>query len=303
MIKKPTYVKLNFDFDAEPNAPSPDISINDSTLILKFLLNPFLWDNVEDDEQAELHFYDVLKYRLGGPGSDNFSDFRYYDEGIDNYGFYHLKNSYWTKDFPLDEKVVSEEPNSENGVFKHYVFFFRDNTFECIAEDFKFVRTGNIIKFDETIMTSIEDTDVLGQPKPSHPRPGKKSKWSFIVLPIIGLGILYAIWSSIFGDNRATFYYPDGRTVESRGDFNQEGVGVGKHTYYYFNGLRRYEMNFDASGKLHGEYLNWNEDGTLIGLTNYTHGVKNGDSKKWDDSDNLIEHIVFHNDSIIQKIK
>ena len=151
MIVRPTYIKLNLDFDAEPNAPSPEISINDSTLILKFLLNPFLWDDVEDDEQAELRFNDVLKYRFGGPGSDNFSDFRYYDKGIDNYGFYQLKNSNWTKDFPLDEKVISKEPNSSNDNFKHYVFFFRDNTFECIAEGFKFVRTDKIIKFEQTM--------------------------------------------------------------------------------------------------------------------------------------------------------
>lgn len=65
MRDKPRFIKLNLEYDAEPNAPSPDISIHDSTLIFKFLLNSFLWDNVEDDEQAELHFYDVLKYRLG----------------------------------------------------------------------------------------------------------------------------------------------------------------------------------------------------------------------------------------------
>ncbi len=149
----------------------------------------------------------------------------------------------------------------------------------------------------------MEDTDVLGQPKPKHPRPSKKPKWGFIVLPIIGFGIAYAIWSSMFGDNRTTFYYTDGKTVESRGDFNHEGFGVGRHTYYYFNGSKKYEMNFDDSGKLNGEYLNWNESEKLIGLKTYSHGVKNGDSKKWDDSGNLVEHTVFRNDSLIQKIK
>lgn len=148
MIVKPTYIKLNLDFDAEPNAPSPEVSITGSNLNLKFLLNPFLWENVKDDEQAELHFNGVLKYRLGGPGSDNFKDFRYYDEEIDNYGFYQIKNSNWMRNFPLDEKTVSkDEPNSLKNNSKHYVFFFRDNTFECIADGFKFVRTGKVIKF------------------------------------------------------------------------------------------------------------------------------------------------------------
>lgn len=63
MSEKPTYIKLNLDYDAEPNAPSPKISINNSAVILKFLLNPFLWDNVEDEEEAELHFNDALKKR------------------------------------------------------------------------------------------------------------------------------------------------------------------------------------------------------------------------------------------------
>ncbi|RKN80274.1 hypothetical protein [Ulvibacterium marinum] len=147
MIEKPIYIKLNLEYDAEPNAPSPEISINDSTLNLKFLLNPFLWDNVEDDEQAELLFYNAIKYRLGGPGSDNFKDYRYYDEGIDNYGFYQIKRSDWKKDFPIDEKIISKNPIGKKDNFKHYVFFFRDNTFECVAEDFKFVKTGKVIKF------------------------------------------------------------------------------------------------------------------------------------------------------------
>ncbi|WP_421813555.1 hypothetical protein [Flagellimonas sp.] len=145
----PTYIKLNLDFDAEPNAPGPEILINDSTLILKFLLNPFLWENVKDDEQAELHFIDTLKYRLGGPGSDNFKDFRYYDKDIDNYGFYQINDSNWMRDFPSDEKVVSKVGYSSfKSNYKHYVFFFRDNTFECVAEGFKFVRTGKVIKFE-----------------------------------------------------------------------------------------------------------------------------------------------------------
>jgi hypothetical protein len=146
MIEKPTYIKLNLDFDVEPNAPSPKISTNGSSLNLSFLLNPFLWDNVEDDEQADLLFHDIQKYRLGRPGSDNFRDYRYYDAGIDNYGFYQINNSNWKKDFPIDEKIISEESIDTKGEFKHYVFFFRDNTFECIAKDFKFVRTGKIFK-------------------------------------------------------------------------------------------------------------------------------------------------------------
>ena len=140
---KSTYKKLNLDFDAEPNAPNPIVTENSESLSLTFLLNPFIWDNVKDDEQAKLIFNKVYAYRIGSPGSDNFKDFRYFDSEIDNYGFYQIENSKWKSDFPDDKKIVNNT-FVDSSDLNHFVFFFRDNTFECIANEYEFIRTGKI---------------------------------------------------------------------------------------------------------------------------------------------------------------
>lgn len=149
----------------------------------------------------------------------------------------------------------------------------------------------------------MEDRDVLNQIKPSHPRPAKKSKYTGLILIVFGIMMIYFIGDLIFGDNRMVFLYPDGKTVESRGDFNDEGVGIGKHTYYRINGTKKHEWSYDDHGKLHGKSLMWNSKEQMISSTNYVHGLRDGESKTWNDEGQLLEHEIYKNDSLIKKIK
>ena len=48
--------------------------------------------------------------------------------------FYKITTS--ENDFPKNPKLI--EINSDLKNLGHYLFFFRDNIFECLAEDYKF---------------------------------------------------------------------------------------------------------------------------------------------------------------------
>ena len=124
-----------------------------------------------------------------------------------------------------------------------------------------------------------------------------------LILPFIALCILYALYSVFLADNRQVFLHSDGKTIESRGDFNEQGQGIGLHTHYYANGQKHYELTFNHQGKLDGSYTYWYQNGELLSVASYANGLQQGDYKKWDEQNNLIKHEVYRNDSLAEKIK
>ena len=99
------YQRLNNNWNAEPNAPSPIITIDYHDVYLEFHLNHFVYEQFEEDQKGILAFRDVHKLSF-----NSMNDEGYY------MGQYRYSN----------EKL------------KHYIFFFRDNTFECVAKSFEF---------------------------------------------------------------------------------------------------------------------------------------------------------------------
>lgn len=49
------YIKLNKNWNAEPNAPEPKISITEEGLELSFFLNPFAFEHIEEDEIGKVY--------------------------------------------------------------------------------------------------------------------------------------------------------------------------------------------------------------------------------------------------------
>jgi hypothetical protein len=47
--------------------------------------------------------------------------------------FYRIETD-WTKDFPLKYEVLYSRIDEQK--LNHYILFFKDNTFECVAEDY-----------------------------------------------------------------------------------------------------------------------------------------------------------------------
>ena len=132
------FIKINENWNAEPNAPMPTININCSNLKLSFYLNSFMFNEFDEDDIGIIEFYNCRQYRLGPPNDDGFyihNQCRYKKYGVKWGEFYLIKDSDWHTNFPepvyIDTTIDIQRLN-------HYLFYFRDETFECVAEKYSF---------------------------------------------------------------------------------------------------------------------------------------------------------------------
>jgi len=132
-------VKLNQNWNADPNSPEPKIKVLTNKVCLDFFLNYFIYDHINEGQMGQLVFNNCYCYRLGSPNDHGFylNQFRYGPNDIKWGEFYELFDSNWQKDFPAD-KIILDKDFKLNSNLKHYLFFFRDNTFECIATGYEF---------------------------------------------------------------------------------------------------------------------------------------------------------------------
>lgn len=138
---KMRFDKLNIGWDAEPNAPIPIIEVNKSSSVIRlsFYLNSFIHDDVDEEDKGVLGFSNCYKYRLGATNDEGFyrGQCRYSNTGVKWGNFYRITNSDWRLTFPSDEVIVNK--GIENNInLHHYLFYFRDETFECIADTYSF---------------------------------------------------------------------------------------------------------------------------------------------------------------------
>lgn len=129
---KTAFSQLNQDWNAEPNAPDPSIQIRKEDLVLKFLVNPFQFPDFERGETGILRFVQCERYRLGPPDDVGWHLGRCrFSKLAPKWGeFYTIEG-----DSMVLEAVEDWRPlRPPTGRGQHFLFYFRDNTFECIAE-------------------------------------------------------------------------------------------------------------------------------------------------------------------------
>lgn len=145
------FVKLNNNWDAESNAPMPKIEIDDESSKIKvtFYLNAFIYRDLEEDDEGILEFEDCYKYRFGGTNDEGFyrGQCRFSKTGVQWGNFYQIEDSKWEESFPDDEVIIDENLKGRTDL-NHYLFYFRDNTFECIAKSYSF----SIIKHNSGVL-------------------------------------------------------------------------------------------------------------------------------------------------------
>lgn len=134
-------------------APTPTIISNDSNLYLMFYSNEESTDNEVLKERNSVYdrgifvvrFNMFLQYKFGMPNNEIIIGHPYSKLGLKPYSFYQLEGSDWIKELM---KIDSIHPyyNKENWVsYKHYIFTFHDNMFECVAKDFEINETTTSI--------------------------------------------------------------------------------------------------------------------------------------------------------------
>jgi hypothetical protein len=127
-----SFLQLNKDWNAEPNAPSPVVDIRGTDLVLSFYVNAFLYPEFEEDEIAVLRFVHCTRYRLGSTNDEGwFRGQCRFSKLAPAWGkFYLVQGDSALLNAPQDWKTLC--PPGGNG--QHFLFYFRDNTLECVAE-------------------------------------------------------------------------------------------------------------------------------------------------------------------------
>ena len=134
MKTKIKFEQLNHNWNADPNVPEVNIAVLKNDVVVEFFLNAFQYNNFCEGDRARLTFHDCLQYRCGEPNDEDFylGHSRYKSSGVKWGEFYLVHNSNWKKDFPTSI-FVSDQPHDK---LKNYLFYFKDETFECIAKSY-----------------------------------------------------------------------------------------------------------------------------------------------------------------------
>ena len=131
----PTFFHLNPDWNAEPNAPDVRVSASGDVIEVRFILNPFVC-HAEVEEAAILTFTGCRMWRFGSTNDEGWvrGQCRYSGHAPRWGEFYELSGE------DALEPVPSDWASASGHGIRHFLFYFRDNTFECFAEDWALMR-------------------------------------------------------------------------------------------------------------------------------------------------------------------
>jgi len=130
------FIQQNRGWNAEPNAPYPTIQGVGNDILLRFFLNYMKFKNFKEDEQGILRFRACRRYRLGRTNDTGWylGQCRYSKQAPEWGKFYELIGDDLDLDSPSDWIPLLRGDLTG----RHFLFYFRDETFECLADDWSF---------------------------------------------------------------------------------------------------------------------------------------------------------------------
>jgi hypothetical protein len=142
-------VPLDFPVQWDTGAPLPHVIQNDYKTFLTFYVrvpDP-AWDgtyvNVKDpgdrsvESLALVEFFHCISARLGTPNDEVFDGHPLYGKGLDGYTAQKVENSRWLAELEAINRIHRCYDPDRWRELEHYVFWFHDSTFECVAESYK----------------------------------------------------------------------------------------------------------------------------------------------------------------------
>jgi hypothetical protein len=132
-----SFKQLNYGWNAEPNSPQPVVEVEGSTVRLSFFLNPFQFEAGEE-EVAQLIFTGARQWRLGATNDEGWylGQCRYTGIAPKWGEFYEIVGDDPLRSEPLG--WMRTVTGAWDG--RHFLFYLRDETFECIADDWSLQR-------------------------------------------------------------------------------------------------------------------------------------------------------------------
>lgn len=140
--------QLNTCYQSDPNTANPIIELYKNQLTLKFQLNTEIHGFMQTDI-GKITFANCLMFRVGSPNDEGYTSVQ--EEGI-RYSpwnkidfpqikwdsFYEVESSDWSSIIDYEGYTNNKlmETVKDKSKFKHFAFFMKEATFECVAESY-----------------------------------------------------------------------------------------------------------------------------------------------------------------------
>jgi hypothetical protein len=126
------FTQLNHGWNAEPNAPHINVRVEGTTVILSFLANPYQFPGFVNGQIIRLRFKDVWRYAIGDINDEGWYRGQCrFSKLAPSWGeFYEVSGDLRLDQFDVEWHVISESPAHR---LRHFLFYFRDESFECDA--------------------------------------------------------------------------------------------------------------------------------------------------------------------------
>jgi hypothetical protein len=129
------FQQLNDGWNAEPNVPEAQVLVESGNVILAFFLNPMQFPQFAEGQRARVCFTGAWRYRLGPTNDEGWYRGQCRFSGVaPAWGnFYEVTGDLLLSRCPNDWTYVRA---SQDGASRHFLFYLRDDTFECDASAF-----------------------------------------------------------------------------------------------------------------------------------------------------------------------
>jgi hypothetical protein len=133
----PTFVHLNSNWNADPNVPDETVTTEVDNLSLTFNVNSWAHEGGDEGQRMKLQFIGCTKWRLGLTNDEGwYSGKCRFSKFAPSWGeFYEVIGNLLLDECPDDWLHVNQGKGS-----RHFLFYFRDSTFECDAESYEITK-------------------------------------------------------------------------------------------------------------------------------------------------------------------
>lgn len=133
-IQQVNFIQITTDWNADPVSPEIELNIDGLDLVMDIYVNHLAFDKFKEGDKAKIRFLDCSQYSLNPCNDEGY----YYGQYRTNpnklpWGEFYEITSGLDRHFP--EPIIKVQDNEIDK--RHYVFFFKDETFECIASDYE----------------------------------------------------------------------------------------------------------------------------------------------------------------------
>ena len=134
LSNKINYNRISIDWNADPISPEIELNQIGFDLTMDIYLNHYAFENYKVGDKAKIRFINCSIFSLNTCNEEGY----YYGQYRTNANelpwgeFYEIKSGLSRE---LPEPVVQLSTDLINK--RHFLFFFKDETFECLADDFK----------------------------------------------------------------------------------------------------------------------------------------------------------------------